>query len=497
MEDANNNIELVFVPAPAMGHFVSAVGTAKLLLQRQPQLSVTVLIMKVHLIPDARINAYIDSLIADEKDINPRLKLILLPVDLDALKGHSDKASIFKAFFDSQKAKVRDYCVNEIQNSGSGRRRRLAGFVVDMLCSSFMDVAEEFGVPTYVFYALGAAMLGLHLHFQSLKDDRGILASEFKDSDPDLNIPTYFKPFPVKLLPSFVLDTTDGVLDHARRIRQAKGVIVNTFFDLESHALESLSKDNTVPLVYPVGPILNLNGIAKYRESEEQILRWLDDQPASSVVYLCFGSAAVGVFQEPQVKEIAYALERSGQRFLWVLRKPSSSGSLVPTGYSNHDEVLPEGFLERTKSIGKVIEWASQSVFLAHPAVGGFVSHCGWNSVLESIWFGVPIATWPMMVDQQGNAFQLVREIGMAVDIKMDYKTDSRDPKTNIPIVPKIVSAKEIEIGITSLMDNSTTNFVRTKAKEVKEMSRNALEEGGSSFNFVESFFKNVITNLK
>nr|GMD85382.1 anthocyanidin 3-O-glucosyltransferase 2-like [Ipomoea batatas] len=489
MEDA---IELVFVPGPAMGHLIPAVETAKLLLQRRPQLSITFLLMKMP------INSYIDSLIADEKDINPRLNLILLPVDLDALKGHSDKASIFKAFFDSQKAKVRDYCVNEIQSSG---RRRLAGFVVDMLCSSFMDVAEEFGVPTYVFYALGAAMLGLHLHFQSLRDDHGILASEFKDSDPDLNIPTYFKPFPVKLLPrllpSFVLDTTEGFMDYARRIRAAKGVLVNTFFDLEPHALQSLSEDKTIPPIYPVGPVLNLKGLPKYRESEKQILKWLDDQPASSVVYLCFGSAGAGVFQEPQLKKIAYALECSGQRFLWVLRKPPSPSSLVPTGYSNPEEVLPEGFLERTKSIGKVIGWAPQSVVLAHPAVGGFVSHCGWNSVLESIWFGVPMATWPMTVDQQGNAFQLVKEIGMAVDIKMDYRTDSRGLKTNIPIVPEIVSAKDIEIGITSLMQNSTTNSVRTKAKEVKEKSRKALDEGGSSFNFVESFFENVMNNLK
>ncbi|XP_031092483.1 anthocyanidin 3-O-glucosyltransferase 2-like [Ipomoea triloba] len=478
MEDA---IELVFIPAAAMGHFVSAVGTAKLLLQRQPQLSITVLIMKMPLLPDANINSYIDSLIADEKDINPRLKLVLLP------EGLTNMVSIIQT-------KARD-CVNEIQASVG---RRLGGFVVDLFCTNIIkDVADEFGVPTYVFYALGAAMLGLHLHFQSLKDDHGIDASDFKDSDPDLNIPSYFKPFPVKLLPSFVLDTTEGFMDYARRIREAKGVLVNTFFDLEPHALQSFSKDKTNPPVYPVGPVLNLNGLPKYRESEKQILKWLDDQPASSVVYLCFGSAGAGVFQEPQVKEIACALECSGQRFLWVLRKPPSPGSLVPTGYSNPEEVLPEGFLERTKSIGKIIGWAPQSVVLAHPAVGGFVSHCGWNSVLESIWFGVPMATWPMTVDQQGNAFQLVKEIGMAVDIKMDYRTDSRGLKTNIPIVPEIVSAKDIEIGITSLMQNSTTNYVRTKAKEVKEKSRKALDEGGSSFNFVESFFENVMNNLK
>ncbi|XP_019175112.1 PREDICTED: anthocyanidin 3-O-glucosyltransferase 2-like [Ipomoea nil] len=491
MEDS---IELVFVPTPSMGHLVSAVGTAKLLLQRQPQLSITVLIVKMPLFPGSNINSFIDSLIADEKDMNPRLKLILLPEDLDALKGNTEKFSIFHAFLDSQKAKVRDYCLNEFQKSPAvSGRRRLAGFVADIFCTDkIMDVAEEFGVPTYVFYALGAAMLGLLLHFRCLKDDHGIdYASEFKDSDPDLNIPAYFKPFPVKLLPNLPF------FDLCTRLREAKGVITNTFLELEPHAIQSLSNDKRFPPVYPLGPVLNLNRHPKNnRESEgKQIFQWLDDQPASSVVFLCFGSG--GAFSEPQVKEIAYALERSGQRFLWALRKPPSPGSVLPTEYSNLDEVMPEGFLERTKSIGKVIGWAPQTAVLAHPAVGGFVSHCGWNSTLEGIWFGIPIATWPMSVDQQGNAFQLVREIGTAVDIKMDYRVDSRDPNNKIPIIPEIVNAKEIEIGITSLMDRSTPNSIRTKAKEFKEKSRKALEDGGSSINFVERFFENVTNNLK
>ncbi|XP_019174295.1 PREDICTED: anthocyanidin 3-O-glucosyltransferase 2-like [Ipomoea nil] len=142
-------------------------------------------------------------------------------------------------------------------------------------------------------------------------------------------------------------------------------------------------------------------------------------------------------FSRGSSEEIAYALERSGQRFLWALRKPPSPGSVVLTEYTNLEEVLPEGFLERTKSIGKVIGWAPQTAVLAHPAVWGFMSHCGWNSILESIWFGILIATWPMCTDQQANAFQLVRDIGVAVEIKMDYRTYSSDSKNNIQIILK------------------------------------------------------------
>nr|GME07918.1 anthocyanidin 3-O-glucosyltransferase 2-like [Ipomoea batatas] len=347
-------------------------------------------------------------------------------------------------------SEARDYCVNEIITHKSRGRGRLAGFVVDIFFTSVMDVADEFGVPTYVLYVAGAATLGLHLHFQSLKDHHHGTLHDFIKEDY-LNVPTYINPFPLNLLPTFVLNTTDGILDYARQFRRAKGIIANTFF-----------------------------------ESHDQIFEWLDDQPPSSVVFLCFGST--GTFPEPQVKEIAYALERSGQRFLWALRKQPSPGSssVVLTEYTNLEEVLPEGFLEKTKSIGKIIGWTPQSAILAHPAVGGFVSHCGWNSILESCWFGVPIGTWPMSAEQPENAFQLVREIGMAVEIKMDYRTDLRD----------IVSANEIEIGITNLMDDSTAKSIRIKAKEIKEKSRKALEEGGSCFNAIEDFFENVMNNL-
>nr|GME21738.1 anthocyanidin 3-O-glucosyltransferase 2-like [Ipomoea batatas] len=455
MEDA---IELVFVPGPAVGHLVPAVETAKLLLQTNPHLSITFLLNKMPFAPQARVNSIIDSLIADADPADKRLKFKLLLQDLvlDLQNpGFPDGKSIRDQWTSTLLSEARD-CVNELIIQKS-RPPRLGGFVVDIFFTDVMDVADEFGVPTYVFYVVGAATLGLHFHFQALKDHHHGTLDEFVKEDC-LNIPTYFNPFPVNLLPTFVLNTTDGILDYARQFHRAKGVIVNTFFDLEPHALQSLSRDKTLPPVYPVGP--------------------------------------------PQVKEIAYALERSGQRFLWALRKLPSpgSGSVALTEYTNLEEVLPEGFLERTKNIGKIIGWAPQSAILAHPSVGGFVSHCGWNSILESSWFGVPMATWPMIAEQQSNAFQVVREIGMAVEIKMDYRTDLRDEKmNNIPIVPEIVSAKEIEIGITSLMDHSTSKSIRIKAKEVKEKSRKAIEDGGPAgpcFNAIESFFENVMNNL-
>ena len=145
-----------------------------------------------------------------------------------------------------------------------------------------------------------------------------------------------------------------------------------------------------------------------------------------------------------KIKEISHALEHSRHRFLWSLRQPPPKGKVITSDYENIEEVLPEGFLHRTARIGG----APQIAVLAHSAVGGFVSHCGWNSLLESILYGVPVATWPIYAEQQINAFQMVKDLGLAVEIKIDYNKD-RD---------HIVSAHEIENGLRNLMN---TNFIK------------------------------------
>ncbi|KAI8558703.1 hypothetical protein RHMOL_Rhmol04G0117500 [Rhododendron molle] len=193
--------------------------------------------------------------------------------------------------------------------------------------------------------------------------------------------------------------------------------------------------------------------------------------PPSSVVFLCFGS--MGGFEADQMREIAQALEQSGHRFLWSIRQPPPKGEMerkMPSEYQDLNQALPEGFLERTEEIGKVIGWAPQVAVLSHKAVGGFVSHCGWNSTLESLWCGVPVATWPLYAEQQINAFQLVRELELAVEIKLDYKNDLRFASINV----KLVTADEIENAILKLMEkeDQSSEGIKQKAKESSRRRR-------------------------
>ncbi|KAK1557993.1 hypothetical protein Q3G72_035503 [Acer saccharum] len=239
-----------------------------------------------------------------------------------------------------------------------------------------------------------------------------------------------------------------------------------------------------MPPVYPIGPVIDLYGPAQWhpdRAQQEEIMKWLDDQPPLSVAFLCFGSqGSLGV---AQLREIATGLDRAGFRFLWSIREPPKGTIYLPGEYPNLEEVLPQGFLNRTDGIGLVCGWVPQVTILAHQAIGGFVSHCGWNSILESLWYGVPIATWPIYAEQQMNAFQLVKELGLAVEIRLDYREGS-----------DLVLAEELERGLRRLMDNG--DVVRTKkVKEMKEKSRMALMENGSSYKSLQSLAKQLVAN--
>jgi len=119
---------------------------------------------------------------------------------------------------------------------------------------------------------------------------------------------------------------------------------------------------------------------------------------------------------------------------------------------------------------------------LAHKAIGGFVSHCGWNSILESLWHGVPIATWPLYAEQQMNAFEMVKELGLAVEISLDYKEGS-----------DLVLAEEVERGIKRLMDGE--NEVREKVKEMRKKSKMAVMENGSSYRSLGALIEELVVN--
>ncbi|XP_071907770.1 UDP-glycosyltransferase 71A15-like [Coffea arabica] len=463
--------ELVFVPSPGRGHIVAIIEFAKRLLQQDERLSVSIIVIK------RPYSTTVDSDTADLAASNTNIRFIYLPqVDPPVIKTCFENS--MSVYIEMHKSHVKAGIIDHVLSKSTP----IAGLVIDLFCSPMIDVANELDVPSYLFFTSSAAFLGLMLYLPIRHSEIG---SEFFISDPDSIIPTFANPVPSRFIPSFLLDK-DGYasfLSHGTQFIKTKGFIINTFAELEPHAIKYLTSAPELPPVYTVGPVLSVED--KKKPEFEKIMQWLDNQPSSSVVFLCFGS--LGGFEKPQLEEIATALEWSGLRFLWSVRPPPPKDfNLKPVEYTNFSDVLPAGFLDRTENRGLVCGWAPQVEVLAHEAVGGFVSHCGWNSTLESLWNGVPIAAWPVYAEQQPNAFQLVNELKLAVELKSDYRITQAD---------KLVMAEEIEKSIKSLMD--TENPVRKRAKEIGEKAGKALLDGGSSFISLGRFIDDILITKK
>ncbi|XP_027099585.1 anthocyanidin 3-O-glucosyltransferase 2-like [Coffea arabica] len=476
--------ELIFIPWPLMGHLAQLVELAKLLINRDKRFSITVLISRLPASLDPVTSKLIDSLVASST--TEALQFFHLP----PTNPTPEWSSLSRGYFiqkqlDSQKPHVKKF-IQQRQTDASSSSK-LVGVVVDMFSTSIIDVADEFGIPSYVFFTSGAAFLGLMLHFQSLQDDHNQDVSEFSDSKSAMSFPSFANPIPPSVLPIVLVDKPlwmHRFLPCARGYRKAKGILINTFTELEPYAVDSFNLSESSPEIYPVGPILNRVQYVS-RDVQSGIMEWLDGQPPGSVIYISFGS--LGSLQIDQVKELANGLERSGYRFLWCLRRPPPKNTIVdfPSEYENYRDVLPDGFVDRTANVGKVVGWVPQLAVLSHAAVGGFISHCGWNSTLESIWCGVPLATWPLESEQQLNAFQLVVELELSVEITLDYSSMDKNQA--------LVRAEQIEAGIRMVMESDSD--LRKKVKEMSGKSRTSMKQRGSSYESLGSLISKMLHN--
>ncbi|XP_015690032.2 UDP-glycosyltransferase 91B1-like [Oryza brachyantha] len=202
-----------------------------------------------------------------------------------------------------------------------------------------------------------------------------------------------------------------GVSLNARLILTLKNselVALRSCLELEPDAFTILTRIYSKPVV-PFGllPTRPDDGVRKDGEDDETIMRWLDEQPTKSVVYVALGSEAP--MSADLLRELAHGLDLAGTRFVWALRKPA--------GVDHGDSILPEGFVERTGERGLVItRWAPQVSILAHAAVCAFLTHCGWGSAVEGLQFGHPLIMLPIASDQGPNAqFLEGRKVGVAV----------------------------------------------------------------------------------
>ncbi|XP_010516155.1 PREDICTED: UDP-glycosyltransferase 76F1-like [Camelina sativa] len=331
------------------------------------------------------------------------------------------------------------------------------------------DVAGEIGVRRVVLRTGGAASFCAFAAFPLLRDKGYLPIQDSRLDEPVTELP----PLKVKDLP--IIETKEPgdlyrvVNDMVEGAKLSSGVIWNTFEDLERFSLMDCHSKLQVPF-FPIGPFhkhrddlpFNTKNMEDCKTTE-----WLNKKDPQSVVYASFGSLAA--IEEKEFLEIAWGLRNSERPFLWVVRPGSVRGS-------EWLESLSCGFIENFGDKGKIVKWANQLEVLAHPSVGAFWTHSGWNSTLESISEGVPMICTPCFSDQHVNARYIVDvwRVGLVLERSM-------------------MERKEIEKVIRSVMMENGDGM-KERCLELKEKANVCLSEEGSSSKYLDKLVSHVMS---
>ncbi|KAK1631152.1 hypothetical protein QYE76_005467 [Lolium multiflorum] len=277
----------------------------------------------------------------------------------------------------------------------------------------------------------------------------------------------------------YMFRTTAELQDEGGRgVASAVGLVMNTCRELEGDFIDAIavhpsSMDQKIFAVGPLNPLLD-GSTRTSGETRHECMEWLDAQPPASVLYVSFGTTSS--FRGEQIVEMAAALKGSKQRFIWVLRDADRANIFADSGESRHDKLMTE-FTTETEGTGLVITgWAPQLEILAHSSTAVFMSHCGWNSTLESLGHGKPILAWPMHSDQPWDAELLCKYLRVGLLVRPWKKYD------------QVVPAEAIQEVIEEAMLSENGMEMRQRAKVLGEAVRASVAKGGSSSQDMDNF---------
>ncbi|XP_041024951.1 UDP-glycosyltransferase 73C3-like [Juglans microcarpa x Juglans regia] len=351
------------------------------------------------------------------------------------------------------------------------------------------DVALKFKIPRLVFHGISCFAL-LCSHNVSRSE---VLERVTSDSESFLvpDMPDRIE-FTKAQLPEPMKQSSD---EWRRLIDQfieaelsAQGIAVNTFEELEPRYVKEYQK--VVKKIWCIGPLSLCNKAVsdnfdrgnKSCIGEPECLRWLDSMEPASVIYVCFGSLCN--LTDSQLVELALGLEASNRPFIWVIREGDYSTELEKW-------LVEEKIEERIEGRGLIIRgWAPQVLILCHPGIGGFMTHCGWNSTLEGVSAGVPMITWPMFAEQFYNEKLIVQVLGIGVRVGVEACVHWGEEEDKGRV---LVKREDVKKAIENLMDEGEEGKERRKrARALEGMAKRAVREGGSSYLNVTSLIQHI-----
>ncbi|KAF7811008.1 scopoletin glucosyltransferase-like [Senna tora] len=473
MATENHKLHIFFFPFLAQGHIIPMIDIAKLFASRGIKITI----------------------------ITTPLNLPHLTTSLETHKSHGHIITIKTIPFPSQEAGLPQGCENadtipspslysNFFNATKLLQQPLEQLLLEdhpdcLIAGHFYpwatDSAAKFGIPRIVFHGMGSFALCVIESLNLYQPYKNVSS----DSDPFVipNLPGKEIRMTRMVLPDYIKNNDDNFFPRLlKEVRESEeksfGVIVNSFYELDGvyadHYKKVLKRK-----AWLIGPVSLCNRDIKEKASrgkqasidEHECLKWLDSKKPNSVVYVCFGTRTN--FLEHQLKEIAMGLEGSGQNFIWVVKRSREE---------EDDEWLPEGFEKRMEGKGLIIRgWAPQVLILDHEAVGGFVTHCGWNSTMEGISAGVPMVTWPVSGEQFYNEKFVVEVVGIGVAVGV---------KKFAMMVGDSIEKDAIEKAVKEIVEAEER---RNKARKLGKMAREAVEGGASSYSHLDSLIQELL----
>ncbi|XP_059430402.1 UDP-glycosyltransferase 76E2-like [Corylus avellana] len=442
---------VVLVPAPFQGHINPMLQLGSIL--HSNGFSITVF--------HAQYNS-------PDPSNHPDFSFIPLP---DSSSDHNILAGELIAFALELNAKCKarfpECLADEVMRQQGSDINGIACIIYDEFMYFSEETAKDLNLPSVILRTASASSFLTRTALINLKAEGHIPFPESRSQDPVPELyPLRFKDLPFSVFGK--LDTFLQLISKGSKIETSSAIIYNTIDCLENSSLAKIQQQCQVP-IFPIGPMhrIALASSSSLLEEDTNCLAWLDKQSCKSVIYVSLGSV---VFMDvKELVEMAWGLANSKQPFLWVVRPGSIRGA-------KWIELLPEGFKEDIGERGYIVKWAPQKEVLAHSAVGGFLSHCGWNSTLESISEGIPMICKPCSGDQSANARYVshVWRVGLELESELERG--------------------EIERVVRRLMVDEEGKEMQKRGKILKEKFELCIREGGSSNNFLKQLIDMIMS---
>ncbi|XP_050381092.1 anthocyanidin 3-O-glucosyltransferase 5-like [Argentina anserina] len=477
MSSSNSTLHVAILSSPGFGHIIPVLELGKRLIASNQNIRVTIFALSS--------TSQAESLTIKEATTAKLNVVTLPPVDISGLVD--PKAAVVTCLA---------VIMREIRPAFRSALHDMACpptmLIVDTFGTESLLIGEELGIPKYVYIPSNAWFLALMTYSPTL--DKEVEGEYVLRTEP-LKIPGCRTVVPEEVIDPMLDRTNQQYSEYIRfsaEISLGDGILLNIWEELQPTTLAAfrdeklLGRVTKMVPVYPVGPLTRLVQSGDMTVNKD-LFDWLDKQPSESVIFVCLGSG--GTLSNEQMMEMAWGLELSQQRFIWVVRPPTTKSDAAfftaGNGVGDVSTYFPEGFLTRTSGMGFIVPlWAPQVDILSHLSVGGFFSHCGWNSTLESVKNGVPMIAWPLYAEQRMNATLLTEELGVAV-------------RSEVPPWKKVVGREEIERMVRKIMVENDGFKIRGRAKELKRSGERALREGGSSYNALSQVVSKTVQDMK